>query len=240
MIDLSKEIFNLNYREIEVPLRSLFPNLNLDSIEIRFKHLKKTNPHETIYLVARALSEGGYDLVLNEQGFWNPEFSKFTGHANQCAPILGLVLTALGFECSYLECFRVRDHITRTGMIDPSQANEEKDLKKKEQWARLRRIPYSILEVNIKGINYYISGKHLSAKEDYVKALLKPECYNEFIGIFRHQDDSTKSGIYINAIQPQNNLQKANFNKQVLWRKQTSQEEFPEYFLTFLRMKLIR
>ncbi len=239
MTDLSQEMVNFNYRELEVSFKTLFPKFNAIPLISRFKHLKRVDSHETIYLVARALSEGGYELILNEQGFWNPEFAKFTGHANQCAPVLGLVLSQLGFECSYLECLRVRDHITKTGLIDPCQPNEEIDLKRKEEWAKLRRIPYSILEINIKGKNYYISGKHLSAKEDYVKALLKPECYKDFIGIFRHQDDSAKSGIYLEAIQPQNNLQKANFTNQVLWRKQTSTDEFPEYFLTFLRMKLI-
>ena len=228
-----------NYKELEVPLEEIFPRLNLDTVRMRFQHLRQANPHETIYLVARALSEGGYDFLLEEQGFWDPNFAKYTGHANQCTPILGLVLTALGFECSFLDCYQVRDHIPRTGMIDQTMPNEEKDLKRKLEWMKIKRIPYCILEVKIKGQNYYISGKHISAKDDYVQALLKPICYQEFTGIFRHQDDSSKSGIYIKTIIPQNNLQKANFQKQTLWAKQTHNDEHPEYFITFLRMKLI-
>ena len=239
MLDLKKEMSVFNYREFEVPLAMLFPKLNLETIRMRFQHLKQANPHETIYLISRALSEGGYEFLIEEQGFWDSAFAKFTGHANQCVPILGLVLTALGFECSFLDCYQVNDHIAKTGMIDQTMPSAEKDLKKKMEWMKIKRIPYCILEVNIKNQLFYISGKHLSAQGDHVHALLKPNCYINFTGVFRHQDDSNKSGIYIAPIIPQHNLQKANFQKQILWAKQTYNDEHPEYFLTFLRMKLL-
>ncbi|MEY4343070.1 MAG: hypothetical protein RL736_866, partial [Pseudomonadota bacterium] len=68
MFDPYKEMVNFHYREVEVALQQIFPRMNLQTIQMRFKHLQRANPHETIYLVARALSEGGYAFLLQEQG----------------------------------------------------------------------------------------------------------------------------------------------------------------------------
>ena len=205
-----------------------------------FLHLKKADPHQTIYSVVRALSEGGYSLLFDEQGFWHSDYQKYTGHSHQCCSVLALVLFALGFEVSYLEGYRVRDYVGRTGIIEQVSPMEESNPANRVEFVRLRRIPYSCVEVIVKGIAYYISPKHLQVDltTNSLQALLVPECYADFVGCFRHQGDALKSGIYLKQIIPENNLQKHNFIKRVVWMKKNFSDEFMEYFATFLRMKL--
>lgn len=240
MFDLQHELFNLNYREVIVSPKDFFPKLNLERVKARFLHLRKADPHQTIYAVCRALSEGGYSLLMDEQGFWHPDYQKYSNHSHQCCSILALVLYSLGFEVSYLEGFRIRDYVLRTGIIEQVPPSEEENPKNKPEFEKIKRIPYSCVEVIVRGLPYYISPKHaqIDLGTNSLQALLKPECYSEFIGTFRHQNDGTKSGIYLKAIKPENNLQKHNFTKRIVWMKQTFKDDFPEFFATFSRMKL--
>lgn len=240
MFDLKNELFNLSYREVSISLKDIFPRLNLERVKARFTHLKKADPHQTIYAVCRALSEGGYSLLLDEQGFYNSEYEKYSNYSFQCSAILVLVLYALGFEVSYLEAFRIRDYVRRNGIIEQVSPNEENNLKNLPVSQKIRRIPSSCVEVIIKGIPFLISPKYaqFNLETNGLQAALIPECYREFIGCFRHQNDANKSGVYLKQIIPETNLQKHNFNKRATWLKQTFKDETPEYYTTFLRMKI--
>ncbi len=238
MVALQNELLNFSYRELELPVQELFPRLDLQAMKDTFAYLREADPHATIYAVARALWNGGYTSLLHEYGFWDTHFQSFSGHCHQCTPALGAVLKVLGFEVSYLECFRIREHFTITGIIEQVPPAEEQSALKSE-FLRIKRIPYCILEVMIKGVPYYITGKHVKPYGNGALALLTPECYQEFVGVFRHQDDASKSGIYVQSIMPKNNLAKANFSRRIVWAKQTYKDEKPELFCTFLRMKLV-
>lgn len=238
MVDLSRELFNFNYREIDVQLQEIFPKLDLSAVSNTYGYLKESDPHATIYAVARALWNHGYRTFLQEYGFWDVNYQEFSGHAHQCIPVMGAVLKSLGFEVSFLECQRIRNHFLTTGIIEPVPVQEEQGPGKQE-FLKLKRIPYSCLEVIIKGVPYYISPKHLKPVGDVSMALLTPECYHSFLGVFRHQDDASKSGIYLQQIIPKNNLAKANFNRRIVWMKQTLDDEHSELFCTFLRMRLM-
>lgn len=238
MFDLSKELFNFSYREVEVQLTNLFPKLDLQAVHNTYAYLKETDPHTTIYAVARALWNHGYKAFLQEYGFWDSKYIEFTGHSHQCVPIMGAVLKALGFEVSFLEAQKIRNHFLNTGIIEPVPVQEETGAGKVE-FMKIRRIPYSCLEVMIKGVPFYISPKHIKPSGNVSSALLTPECYQSFIGVFRHQDDASKSGIYLQNIIPKNNLAKANFSRRIVWFKQSLEDSEPEVFCTFLRMKLV-
>lgn len=239
MFDLSVELKKFDYREVEVSFNDLFPNFDLVGVRDMFSKLKDANPHKTVYNVMKVLASGGYRVVLEEQGFWDSKFTSYSGHCHQSTPILGLVLYALGFEVSYLECFRIRDHFFRTGVIDKVPSSEETNPEMKPEFISINRIPYCCLEIMIKGVPYYISGKHLALKEESAVALLTPICYRDYVGVFRHQNSGLKSGIYLNNVIPENNLSKSNFSRRIVWIKQTFKDEEPELFCTFLRMKLI-
>jgi len=238
MFDFQREFMNFNYRELEVSLKDLFPKIDMKAVQDTFQYLKETDLHSTLYSVSRALWNGGYSSFLNDYGFWDEKNSTFTGKDFQCTPILGAVLSALGFEVSYLEGFRIREHFMITGIIDQMTASESQS-ELKQEFIRSRRIPSCILEVNIKGTQYYISGEQMKPVGNGTLALLMPECYQEFTGVFRHQDDASKSGIYVKGIIPKNNLAKANFSRRIVWMKQTSTDKDYELFCTFLRMKLV-
>ncbi|HLC85898.1 MAG TPA: hypothetical protein VJG30_01265 [Candidatus Nanoarchaeia archaeon] len=239
MFNLKKELKDFDYREVEVDFKSLFPNLNISDVSNRFRHLKTDDPHETILAVIKDLWNGGYDYVLGNHGFWDAEYSKFSGHCHQCTPILGLVLSSLGFEnVSYLECCRVYEHFIRTGNLEQVPPQEEPNPEMVEEFKKINRIPYCCLELFIEGKPYYISGKHVKPKDGKMLALLTPGCYDDFTGIMHHQDEKNKSGIYLKKVIPHNNPDSKNFYMQVVWNKQTFKDVGPEYFVTFLRMKL--
>lgn len=239
MFSLKKELTDFNYREVEVDLKSLFPRLDIVDVSNRFKHLESDNPHETILAVIKDLWNGGYDYVLENHGFWDKGYSKFSGHCHQCTPILGLVLRALGFEdVSYLECYRIYEHFIRTGDLEQVPPEEEPNPEMIGGFKKINRIPYCCLEVSIAGKSYYISGKHVKPKEEKMLALLTPGCYEDFSCIMPHQEDKNKSGIYLKVVIPHNNPGNKNFYRQVVWNKQTFKDVGPEYFAAFLRMKL--
>jgi len=239
MFDIQNELINLNYREVVISPKDLFPKLNFDRIKARFMHLKKSDVHQTIYGIVKSLNDGGYALLIEEQGFYDSNYQSFSWHSHQCCAILSLVLHALGFEVFYLEGFRIRDYIGRTGIIDQISPHEEENPDNRKEFERIRRIPYSCVEVIIKEKPYFISPKHvrLNLENGSLQALLMPECYIDFMGCFRHQNDALKSGIYIKQIIPENNLHKHNFNKRIVWTKRTFKDERTEYFATYLRMK---
>ena len=239
MFDLNKEKLNLEYRELQVNLKDIFPNLNFENIKKEFMKLKKENPHETVFNVAKELWNYGYVSIMKENGFYEEEFKEFTGHCHQCTPILGLVLKALGFEkVTYLECYRIYESFLRNGILEQVPPEDETDPSKVEEFVKIKRIPYCCLEVFIDGKPYYISPKHIKSKQGKTYALLTISCYEDFIGTFEHQDDKKKSGIYIRPAVPLKNTNNIDFVKRIVWPKQTFSDPGAEYFATYLRMEL--
>ncbi len=240
MVDLPAELLRFDYRELRVRLEELFPKLNREAVKNQFGHLKKANPHETVLNVARALWNGGYEELLREQGFYDRAYASFSGHCHQCTPELGLVLKVLGFEkVSYLECFRVREHFPETGIIEQVPPEEEPNLEMKAEFCSIRRIPYCCLEVFVNGEPFYLTGKHVKPRGEETVALLTPRCYREFVGVFAHQEDKRKSGVYLQNVLSKANPEEKDFSRQVVWMKQTMKDPAPEYFATFLRMEIV-
>ena len=238
-MDLKKELLNFQYREISLPLENIFPRLDRREIAREFAHLKKDSAHETVLNVARELWNGGYNKILERSGFYEEHYASFSGHCHQCTPALGVVLQSLGFEnVSYLECFRIREHFPKTGLIEQVPPSEEQNNAMKEEFCSIKRIPYCCLEIKIDDEFYYLTGKHVKPKGEETVALLSAVCYRDFVGVFRHQLDPSKSGIYLRTIQPLENPTRTDFSKRVVWTKQTERDSTPEYFATFLRMKL--
>ncbi|HIH26031.1 hypothetical protein J4476_05230 [Candidatus Woesearchaeota archaeon] len=239
MFDLNTEKLNLEYRELQVNLKDIFPNLNFENIKKEFMKYKKDNPHEIVYNVAKELWNYGYISIMKENGFYEEEYKEFTGHCHQCTPIMGIVLKALGFEkVAYLEGYRIYESFLRNGIIEQVPPEDETDPGKVSEFVKIKRIPYCCLEVFIDGKAYYISPKHIKSKQGKTYALLTTSCYEDFTGFFAHQDDNKKSGIYIRPVEPLKNTQNIDFKKRVVWPKQTFSDPGAEYFATYLRMEL--
>lgn len=234
------ELKDHSFRETSIPVEKLFPTLNKVAVYRATHAWKHTNPHETVFNTAREMWNGGYEKILNENGFWDTKYSSFSGHCHQCTPELGLVLRSLGFEnVSYLECYRIREHFPETGKIEMVPPQEEPNPIMKEEFCGIGRIPYCCLEVEIDGEKFYLTGKHLKPEGEKTNALLSPVCYHSMIGVFAHPQDETKSGIYLQPVTPKQNPENIDFAKRIVWKKQTSRDPEPEYFATYLRMKLI-
>lgn len=229
-MNLHAELLNFDYREMEVPFSILFPRVDMAKVNSSFAHLKSDNPHQTILNVARELWDGHYEKLMDDFGFWDKAYEKFSGHCHQCTPVLGLVLKSLGFEVSFLECFRIRDSYLKDKKLVQVPPEEEPNPDMKEEFCNIKRIPYCCLEVLIDNKPFYLTGKHLKPKDGDAVALLSPSCYRYFIGVFKHQDDSAKSGIYLKPVST---------GRRVVWLKQTSRDPLPEVFATFLRMRLV-
>ena len=239
MIDLNKELLNHDFRELEIRFEDIFPKLKYGILFDKFSGLKRKNAHETIFNVSKELWNKGYDSIFNEQGFYDKTYEKFSGHCHQCTPALGLILKVISsVEVSYLECYRIKDHFLETGIIEKVSPEEETNEDNKKEFCEIGRIPYCCLEIKINGEQFYLSGKHIKPEGDKIKALLTPICYRDMIGIFSHQDDNTKSGIYLQRVIPKQNPNKEDFDKKVVWMKQTTKDPKPEYFATYLRMEL--
>lgn len=238
MVSLLKELQNHSYREININLKDIFPRLKIEHIQRLFSGLPTSNLHQTILYVTTYMHQYGYSSVLSKYGFHDQEYPKFSGHCHQITPSLGLILKVLGFDVSYIECYRVREHFQETGIFEKVSPEEEQNPEVKEEFCRIKRIPYCCLEVLIDKESYYLNGKHIAVKDDRTIALLKPDCYIPLTGVFPHQDDPTKSGIYLKTITPKKNPNKINSSKQIVWQKQTYKDTSPEFFATFLRMKL--
>lgn len=238
MPNLSREFMDFDYREIDVPLKSIFPKLDFDGVAEKLARLKKDDPHETVFGIARALWNGRYSDLMEENGFWDENYNSFSGHCHQCTPVLGLALKALGFKVAYLECFRIREHFLETGRIEKVPPTEEPNPDMKNEFCRIDRIPYCCLEVEIEGEKFYLTGKHLRPKGYSADALLRPACYIDLVGVFHHPDDASRSGIYLKRVKPKKNPDGIDFDKRVVWMKQTERDPAPELFATFLRMNL--
>ncbi|MDO8460383.1 MAG: hypothetical protein Q7S74_04700 [Nanoarchaeota archaeon] len=239
MVNLDKELRDFNYRRIYVNLEEIFPKLNLEKVRKRFFSLESDNPHQTIFNVARELWNGGYEAILNEYGFWDKKYSNFSGHCHQCTPALGLALKSLGFIVDYLECRRVNEDYLESGIIKPVSPMEEPNPQMKKEFCGIGRIPYCCLEVKIGQDNFHLTGKHLKPKGEGAIALLTPACYRDFVGVFRHQDNNNKSGIYLDSVVPASNPNRLDLGRMVVWKKQTERDPKPELFATYLRMGLL-
>ncbi len=237
-MNVQKELMNFSFRETNIDLKNIFPNIKLNKLKEKFEYLVDNNPHQTVFNITKELWNGGYDYILKEFGFWQDKYRNFSGHCHQCTPILGVALKSLGFKVAYLECFRIKESFLKNGIVEKVSPEEEPNPSMKEEFCAIERIPYCCLEVNINGINYYLTGKHLKPTSDGAKALLTPQCYIEMVGVFPHQDNISKSGIYLKTITPTTNPHQLNFNKQIFWMKQTQNDPQAEIFATYLRMNL--
>ncbi len=224
------------YREIDLSLKELFPRYRKFTLQSHFDSLKDTNPHQTILNVLFYMADFGYNQILDNYGFHQEEYYTFKNHAHQCTPALALVLKQLGFHhVHYLECYRIETAAFNQGflkMVDPSK---EPNPKNRQEFIKIGRIPYCLLEVEINKEKFYISGKHISLRDNQPSILLKPICFREMIGILPHPQDTTKSGVYLQPIK--STIPKID-PEQVIWLKQTYRDQEPELFATFLRMNL--
>jgi hypothetical protein len=236
-MQLGEELKNFSYREIAISPQDLFPRVDIEKLRAEYQKFVRNDPHLTLFTLARELWHGGYEQVMRECGFWEQD-SVFNGSCHQCTPILGLVLHSLGFQVAYLECFRIHEepffttgHIER---VDP----EEETSQLREEFIKLGRIPYCFLEVTIDDVPYYLTGKHLKPEGNGAVALLTPVCYRPFTGVFHHQDDPSRSGIYIKTVLPEEHITTI-LARRVVWMKQTQKDPAPELFATFLRMDIV-
>jgi hypothetical protein len=223
------DLTNFKYREEKVKISEIFPQFSLKVLQKKFPKKIFKNPHEVIFQTTLSLWGGGYDFILDNFGFHDRAYAKFSGHCHQITPALGLVLLHFGFKVAYLECARVD---LKTGeMISP----EEEKSEMKEEFCSIGRIPYCCLEVKIKGEKFYLTGKHLTLQGGVAQALLTPDCYQEMIGVFSHQFNNKKSGIYLKQVK----------ETPFIWIKQKQDLktgkpiEEKEYFKTFVYMELV-
>jgi len=238
-MSLQDDLLNLSFRERPTDFSEIFPRLNRHNVGKLVAEHFTTDRHKAVFEVARALWSGGYDTILHEQRFHQESYKEFSGHCHQCTPALGLALHALGFpRLAYLECYRIREHFPETGIIEQVPPDEELNPDVRKEFCDIGRIPYCCLEIFVEGKPFYLTGKHLRPHGDGARALLRPQCYQDIIGVFPHQDDPTKSGVYLQPVIPAQNPKGIDFTRQVVWMKQTESDPAPEFFATFLRMPL--
>lgn len=217
------DLKNFDYRKEVVNVKEIFPRFDLQKLKAEFGYDLDQDPHQTIFDITLDLWNGGYDFVLNNFGFYDDKFAKFSGHCHQITPALGAILKSLGFEkAAYLEGYRI-DPFTEEKM-DPER--EEGGMK--DEFCSIGRIPYCCLEVEIDGEKFYISGKHIKRDNGIPKALLTSTCYREMVGVFTHQNDLSKSGIYLETV----------VAEPFTWRKQTAYDKEVEFFKTFAYMEI--
>lgn len=238
-MNVKSELLNLSYREKVCELEVLFPKIKRDEIKKQYAQFVANDPHTTILAIALDLWNGKYEEFLNKYGFWDSSYANFSGHCHQCTPILGAVFRVLGFEVSYLECMRIKEHFSQTGLIEQVPPTEEPNMQVREEFCSIKRIPYCCLEITVDTKKFYVTGKHIKNIDGTPHALLTPICYEAFVGVVAHQSDKKKSGIYLQAVLPKNNPTQIDFTRQVVWMKQTLKDPQPELFATFLRMKLV-
>ncbi len=232
MRSIGEEKLDLSQRRILINLERLFPQLNRSAVLHRFESFLDENPHQTVLDVAVDLWNGSYDWLLETQGFYDSKYEKFSGHCHQCTPTLGLVLKILGFDqVNYLECYRIHKNFGINGMAQIVLPEEEPNTDARDEFCSIGRIPYCCLEVKIGDESFYLTGKHIKSVDGTPKALLTPVCYRDFIGVFSHQNNKTKSGIYLALAEP-------NKSGAVVWTKQTEKDLQPELFYTYLTMEL--
>ena len=240
-IDISKEKLNLKQRTINIDLKDLFPNLDINKLNLNINKEEK-NEHKKVLEIARELANNnqGYISTLKNHGFYS-EDKEYQNHCQQSTCALALNLKLLGDldKIAYLECYRIKEHFPETGIIEQVDAKEEPDPNMRNEFIEIGRIPYCCLEITINNKKYYISGKHLKVINNEVVSALSPQCYEDFKEGFQHQQDKNKSGIYLKIIKPKNNPQNIDFNTYPVWTKQVPGKDLnPEYFSTYLRMEL--
>jgi|SRR3989344_317698 len=228
-----------DYREETVSLKEIFPGLidiNSNNFYQNFRERSNFDDrHAEILNNTKQLWNYGYKQILDRFGFHEPGYEKFAEHCHQITPALGAVLLVNGFNVAYLEAYRA-DPATGE-KIDPKEEKSEM----REEFCGIGRIPYCCLEVDINGEKYYISGKHLKEINGATKALLTPDCYRDMVGVFPHQNDPSKSGIYLAQTMDFPGVENG---KPFVWKKQkmnmrTGKPAEPEeFFKTFAHMRL--
>lgn len=265
-VDIRKEISNIvpasayRYREVSVPLDALFPRFDPSAFgeSIVRSDIKQAigdsgSPHELIGSVTEYLAKKngkGYQQILEAFGFWDEDFgSDLVNHCHFRTPALGLVLASLNetmlrsekdtgiSDVFYHECLRVSSAVERTGAIIPIDPNgRDADPVERQRFGSLGRIPFCVLEVTINDRPYFMSPKHVGENG---QALLVPWSYKlaEEGEFFVHQDDSTKSDIYLKHVFPADAVADAPARTRFTWRKETPNKS-AEFFSSYLRMKL--
>ncbi|GEM_PF-2173504 len=258
IVDINKEKLDLTRRTIELSFENIFHKLNQKKVaETLYFYQNEEDSHYRLALIARSLdrSQGsGYNSMIKTHGFYSGD-QEFTNHCHQSTPILALNLKLVGKfdQLAYLECYRIKDHFSETGICEKVLPQEETDLKLRDEFITLGRIPYCNLEVTIQGQKFYVSAKHVKINEegeDDLKvplgsptlAALTPECYRSVVGVKYpaiHQSDPSKSAIYLATVTPKENPSGIDFSKYPVWKKQVpGKDPKPEYFATYLRMEL--
>lgn len=191
-----EELLDFNYREETIPIVDVFPRFNNADFRQRtrggnYDH-RHASPHRIILDLSADMWKGGYEYFLDEYGFYDAKYLKFSGHCHQMSPIMAVALTQLGFEnVSYLECFRVDPE---TGeKVDPKEEQSEM----RDEFCDINRIPYCGVSVDIDGQSFFFSPKHVKPVGHTAMSLLAPACHREKVGVLPHQLDRTKSGIYL-------------------------------------------
>lgn len=218
-------LLDFSYRKESVNAKEIFPNLDVRDLKEKFGGDPHDDPHKELLDTALNLWDSGYDYIIKNYGF-HDQYKTFTSHCHQITPALGLILKLRGFEkAHYLECYRVQKTDTGFKKVDPS---EESNSEARDEFISIQRIPYCCLQVEINREKFYLTGKHIKRIDGEPKAFLSPVCYREMTGVFAHQDNPTKSGIYLETVKPE----------PLIWMKQTTKDPEPEYFQCYLDMAL--
>ncbi|MBI3627135.1 MAG: hypothetical protein HY220_00060 [Candidatus Sungbacteria bacterium] len=229
------DLKNFTYRNEVVTPREIFPDFNKTEFVEKFSRTPNRNLHQEVFNTALELwADDGYPEIIKKCSF-HDQYKVFTGHCHQITPALGLVLKVRGIDhVAYLECYRVRPRTSSAqGSSEPQwqrvPPEEEPDEFNRNEFIAIGRIPYCCLEIKINDELLYLTGKHLRPINRIPNALLTPDCYRDMVGVFPHQLDHTKSGIYIKPI----------ITEPFTWQKQTANKDpFPEFFRTYLYMTL--
>ncbi|MDO8538200.1 MAG: hypothetical protein Q7S21_04915 [archaeon] len=223
-------LLDLKIREEKLEAWEIFPAFDLKEARTMYGRLDEENPHETILNIALNLwKHDGYEAFLKSFGFHDLRAKEFSGHCHQITPILGIILKINGFKnVKYLESYRIDSAKFKEGTIEKMSPALEANEANKQAFIDLGRIPYCCLEVKVGKETFYVSGKHIKKIDDKPQALLRPECYANFTGVFHHQNDESKSGIYLKKYQ----------NNPTVWSKQTFKDSELEYFAVFAEMEL--
>ena len=93
MINLKEELEDFTYRERKLHTTDIFQHPKrvhkfLQNPRLREVVQAISSPHEQILALAEGFWNSGYHNFLDAGGFYDPEFTKFSGHCHQFSPLL--------------------------------------------------------------------------------------------------------------------------------------------------------
>lgn len=198
-MNLHEKLRDFEYEEIELPTHEIFPKLNFKEFTEQYGLVDlvkvNKNPHKIILQILTTFWDEVYAQFLEKYGFYDQKYIKFSGHCHQISPIDTVAFLATNYfeKVVYDECFRVDP---KTGeKIDPiNESNPEM----REEFCGIGRIPYCRVGLQFDNRIHYVDGKHLNLGVDQKpQALLAPECYEDMVGVFAHQNNPSRSGVYL-------------------------------------------